>query len=773
MKYTSSLKELSHEDSGTAGGKGASLGELMQVGLSVPDGYVVLANAFDHFLSETDLTLKIEIILSNVKKNKMRSIDTASSKIQSLILNETIPEDISDEILSRYIMLGSEYVAVRSSATAEDGADYAWAGLLSTYLNSNRSSLLKHVQSCWASLFTSRAIHYRLANKLKDTHISVAVVIQQMIHSKKSGVAFSVHPVTQNSNQMIIEAGLGLGEAIVSGSVTPDSYIISKNPRNIIEIEINTQSKAIDLSNTSEGSEINTILGLDSDTGGMKTLDDSQIFELANLVINIEEHYQYPCDIEWAYTNGSFYIVQARPITTLKNFDHEAEKYPEYIKIWSREYGVQFFYAALFGLTSDILPEKIQNALTISENGMQSLYIEKVEIEKLNKAIKKLYVDDIENLETHLDNFVSDGQALVNKTLETRKKDFSAFTDRELIALLEEFINQLSHFGGYMWTTFLINEQFSAYVSMIIDGLKIDEKSKTQLKKFAFTPQEHAGILSLSHQAKNKSITKLITEFDWLTVIDVHNEPATVEQLADLVIDLKRESSPLASLSTLSGHEMDRIKLCRRVTFVKDARDDYRRRAMRNMLTLYDELANRSNTERQSLSFLTIEEIRLLLLEQPQKLLAESKNRREKGFAVTIKNDELIQTSQKKWEKILGSNIDKGGLSTIKGTIAETGKATGKVVIVRNTADLRKVKKGMIMCAVTTNPNYTLAMKKSVAFITDEGGITCHAAIIARELSKPCLVGTKNATQLLKDGDEVEVDAFNGTIKIISTQNSA
>jgi len=694
MKYTSSLKELSHEDSGTAGGKGASLGELMQVGLSVPDGYVVLANAFDHFLSETDLTLKIEIILSNVKKNKMRSIDTASSKIQSLILNETIPEDISDEILSRYIMLGSEYVAVRSSATAEDGADYAWAGLLSTYLNSNRSSLLKHVQSCWASLFTSRAIHYRLANKLKDTHISVAVVIQQMIHSKKSGVAFSVHPVTQNSNQMIIEAGLGLGEAIVSGSVTPDSYIISKNPRNIIEIEINTQSKAIDLSNTSEGSEINTILGLDSDTGGMKTLDDSQIFELANLVINIEEHYQYPCDIEWAYTNGSFYIVQARPITTLKNFDHEAEKYPEYIKIWSREYGVQFFYAALFGLTSDILPEKIQNALTISENGMQSLYIEKVEIEKLNKAIKKLYVDDIENLETHL-------------------------------------------------------------------------------KKFAFTPQEHAGILSLSHQAKNKSITKLITEFDWLTVIDVHNEPATVEQLADLVIDLKRESSPLASLSTLSGHEMDRIKLCRRVTFVKDARDDYRRRAMRNMLTLYDELANRSNTERQSLSFLTIEEIRLLLLEQPQKLLAESKNRREKGFAVTIKNDELIQTSQKKWEKILGSNIDKGGLSTIKGTIAETGKATGKVVIVRNTADLRKVKKGMIRCAVTTNPNYTLAMKKSVAFITDEGGITCHAAIIARELSKPCLVGTKNATQLLKDGDEVEVDAFNGTIKIISTQNSA
>ena len=313
MKFIKKLEELGKGDAAIAGGKGASLGEMTQAKIPVPPGYVVLTNAFDRFLEESDLTQEIRSELNNVDKDKMHTVEYASERIQSMILKAKMPQDISKEVEKEFRGLGAQFVAVRSSATAEDSGSASWAGELDSYLNTTKETLLTNVQKCWASLFTARAIFYRFEKSLKDSHVSVAVVVQKMVNSDISGIAFSVHPVTQDPNQLIIEAGWGLGEAIVSGSITPDSYVVSKKDNAIIDINISEQKKEI-VRKKGGGNEWKNVLESKRDN---QKLDGKQIITLSEMVVRIEKHYKFPCDIEWAMEKGEMYIVQSRPITTL------------------------------------------------------------------------------------------------------------------------------------------------------------------------------------------------------------------------------------------------------------------------------------------------------------------------------------------------------------------------------------------------------------------------------------------------------------------------
>ena len=313
MKFTRTFSELTKDDVGIAGGKGASLGEMTQANIQVPPGFVLVAPVFDQFLKETDLNVEINSILQKVNHQEMHTIEHASETIQKLILEAEMPKDIMIEVKREFKKLGAKYVAVRSSATAEDSSSAAWAGQLESYLNTTEKSLLKNVQKCWASLFTPRAIFYRFEKDLGAQQISVAVVIQKMVQSEKSGIAFSAHPVTNDRNQLIIEAGFGLGEAIVSGQITPDSYVVSKMPRQIIDINIVMQERGLFRGKQDD----NEWKGISKLKGGKQTLDDDEILSLSELVLKIENHYGAPQDIEWAFEKKKFYIVQSRPITTL------------------------------------------------------------------------------------------------------------------------------------------------------------------------------------------------------------------------------------------------------------------------------------------------------------------------------------------------------------------------------------------------------------------------------------------------------------------------
>lgn len=310
--HTKTFKQLSKNDAIIAGGKGASLGEMTKAGIPVPPGFVVLAGAFDKFLEETDIGVEIEALLHKVKVKDINSIEKTSEKIRGLILNADFPKDIGKEVLSEFAKLKAEYVAVRSSATAEDSSTASWAGELESYLNTSKKNLLENVKKCWASLFTPRAIFYRLEKKLHKQKVSVAVVVQKMVQSEISGIAFTVHPVTEDYDQMVIEAGYGLGEAIVGGKITPDTYVVHKTKNTILDANISEQKMMI----VRQGSGIKEDI-VPKVKQEKQKLADKHILELAKICQNIEKNYKKPQDIEWALEKNKFYIVQSRPITTL------------------------------------------------------------------------------------------------------------------------------------------------------------------------------------------------------------------------------------------------------------------------------------------------------------------------------------------------------------------------------------------------------------------------------------------------------------------------
>ena len=306
------FKDIDSKSVDEAGGKGASLAEMIKARMPVPPGFVVLASAFDRFLQETELDAEIEAILKKVKPRDINSVDKASAEIREMMAETKVPNDLENDVRQAFKKLGTKYVAVRSSATAEDSKVASWAGELETYLNVIDKYLIKSVMKCWSSLFTPRAIFYRFEKKLHRKPVSVAVVVQKMVQSEVSGIAFTVHPVTKDYNQMVIEAGFGLGEAIVSGQVTPDTYIIHKDDFSILDISVSEQSMMIVRSDKG-----NVHKKLNTKQGGKQKLTGRQIVELAKLCKRIEQHYKHPQDIEWAWVNGKFYITQSRPITTL------------------------------------------------------------------------------------------------------------------------------------------------------------------------------------------------------------------------------------------------------------------------------------------------------------------------------------------------------------------------------------------------------------------------------------------------------------------------
>ncbi len=328
--YTKTFKEITKKDVGIAGGKGASLGEMTNAGISVPQGYIILVDAFDRYLEETGLVAEIASQIKDMNFEDINSVDKASNVIRDLISDTPIPEELKKVFLEEFKKLNAKYVAVRSSATAEDGSIASWAGELETYLNTSSTNLMDNIKNCWSSLFTPRALSYAFEKKVitignqrkirantcrKLAHcypVGVAVVVQKMIQSEISGICFTAHPVTQDLNQMVIETGWGLGEAIVGGKITPDTYIIDKKTWAIIDANISDQEMMM----IRDGSGIKEIV-VSEKIQSIQKLENKQIIKLAKFCQKIEEHYKHPQDIEFAISENKIYITQSRPITTL------------------------------------------------------------------------------------------------------------------------------------------------------------------------------------------------------------------------------------------------------------------------------------------------------------------------------------------------------------------------------------------------------------------------------------------------------------------------
>jgi len=321
MDYVRWFDQISKNDVNIVGGKGANLGEMVRFGIPVPPGFVLTADAYWRFVDHNGIRNKIAEILGKTNINDPVSLLKTSEEIQNLFINGQIPDDLKNVIIENYKNLskifGEEetYVAVRSSATAEDLPNASFAGQQATFLNvKGVNNLLEAVKKCWASLWTARAINYRTQMGFDHMKVALAVVIQKQIFSEKSGVMFTVDPITNDASKIVIEASWGLGESIVSGEVTPDEYIVDKNTFQILKVKVNKK----DIMTVFDPEKMVKKVNVPDDKRDIRCLSDEEVKKLAELGKKIEEHYGYPQDIEFAIDKNGVWIVQTRQVTTYK-----------------------------------------------------------------------------------------------------------------------------------------------------------------------------------------------------------------------------------------------------------------------------------------------------------------------------------------------------------------------------------------------------------------------------------------------------------------------
>lgn len=320
------FENLRKTDIPSVGGKNANLGEMINAGIPIPQGFAITAYSYKKFTEETGIAEKIyQIIRETVKDpNDQKQYEAASKKIRELIESTSMPKDIEYAVKSAYEELGrrlnakSVFVAVRSSATAEDLPDVSFAGQQETFLNvKGVNEVLEKTVKCWSSLFTPRAIFYRTEKGFAHESVLISVGVQKMVNSRAAGVIFTINPVTGDPNQIVIEGSYGLGEAVVSGAVTPDDFIVDKNTLKIIEKRV-ARKKVQYLRDPNTGKTVHVDVPIEKQE--QPCLSDEEILKLAELSKNIEQHYGKAQDIEWAIDSDlpfpkNIFIVQSRPET--------------------------------------------------------------------------------------------------------------------------------------------------------------------------------------------------------------------------------------------------------------------------------------------------------------------------------------------------------------------------------------------------------------------------------------------------------------------------
>ncbi|MBC2024128.1 phosphoenolpyruvate synthase [Listeria booriae] len=321
--YVLEFEKIDQTNKALVGGKGANLGECAKIsGVQVPTGFCLTTEAYQKAVSENEVLQALLHQLSAQKITNQDQISKIGQSIRALIEEIEIPREIEAEITTHLAKIGFEQAyAIRSSATAEDLPTASFAGQHDTYLNIiGKTEILKHIKKCWASLFTDRAIIYRIQNNFEHTDVQLSVVIQQMVFPSASGILFTADPITGNRKTLSIDASFGLGEALVSGLVSADVYKVQENT--IIEKNIATKKIAI-YSIKTGGTETKSLPAAQQTN---QTITDHQILQLEQLGRSIEAYFGKPQDIEWCLADDQFYIVQSRPITTLFPVPKEADK---------------------------------------------------------------------------------------------------------------------------------------------------------------------------------------------------------------------------------------------------------------------------------------------------------------------------------------------------------------------------------------------------------------------------------------------------------------
>ncbi|XHW12136.1 PEP/pyruvate-binding domain-containing protein [Streptococcus dysgalactiae subsp. equisimilis] len=817
------FNEIKKEDVLVAGGKGANLGEMTSAKINVPSGFVITADAYRDFLKVNGIDILIENGIKKSVDDKRKLLNEAEH-FRGKIKSGKFPERLENAIREKYFNHGNNTrVAVRSSATAEDLPDASFAGQQETYLNvQGIESVLNAVRNCYASLWGNRAVSYRFHQGYDQTSVSIAVVIQEMIESEKSGVLFTVNPVNKKENEMQINASFGLGESVVSGRVTADSYIIDKSGK-IAQVNIGSKETQIIY-----GDKETVEVAVSSDKRKTRALNDREILELMKCGLEIEKHYRMPMDIEWAIKNDIVYILQARAITTLKNSGNDItgndliEKYIKGKKIKKDTREVMSFFLEKMPFAHRVLDfdylmainDQKVNILSeggiilprnpiIDDDGIQTFSDEGKRIGKnifkffnILKNMKdfefcykkckdfmNIYETEIEEIK-HLNfenmtlmecgNFLEESYALLQELAYDRFKYAlfpSVLNSKKFTKIIKKVNSNYSSFDFY-WdldnkTSVITNDVYTmaceirkneALKRAIISG----DNFKELYKKFN-------DFKNISDEFMKDNGFKSDYNCYCLSAKTFLEDPDRLTNILRPILnensneskDTKDFSKLMESIEGIYGKKYQDIE--KQIKYFR-----YFHVVREESQYLWETLFYyvRKCVKRINFILLGDENIEIGVANLFHKELLKAINRgnlNESDKEKINRRNEKFPLAVKVWEasKLL---IFKTDGDVLKGVSGSTGIAVGKVCLINSPKEFYKMKKGDILVCHLTDPEWTPLFKLASAVVADTGSALSHAAIVAREYNIPAVLGVGFATTKFKDGDTIQVDGNTGEV---------
>ncbi len=804
MKYIKRFQEINKEDVPIAGGKGANLGEMFNAGMPVPDGFCITGDAFDEYM-------------------KRNGFDQQTSAYSETLLSEIssgqLWAELEQEIAECYAVLGQNMrVAVRSSATAEDLPEASFAGQQETYLNVfGKERLIITIKKCFASLYSARAVTYRKQANFDTVKVSLAVVVQKMVESEVSGVLFTADPVSQNTDNMMLNASWGLGEAIVSGKVTPDIYIYSKKHNRIVDKKLG--GKDILICYGSTGIEERKT---PSEQKSRFCLDDKQALAVFAMGQKVEQHYGSPQDIEWAISDGKLYLLQSRPITTLNKANERQPEISAAQKAVLNNW-IEHCPTPLYPL--DVEPcEIIDQAkskvfqelgismggeLSMDENGILSFSVGTMRISpriakipfllrqftnyavnssntdcafsKIKKELKEISSVDVSLLSVPA--LVQQVKALMNLSEEIAyiRFRYNIFPSVAVSKLLyptlhrvDKNINEFDLLSDLPYKTWELNialRKLAAYIQKH-DDLKNAISSQRLIDSNAIEAirKDYPDFLV--------RLQNFLNEFGWKSS-NSYCAFGSVSWFEDMTSLFSLIKALLQSDNKdLGNNKYQAIleKIARRFSANKAAKVRKKIEEIRGYHVNREEslyliemcygLARKAAFElefRFSKIFDQPKDILFLTLAEIYALPADTQNYKER---VTVRKANRPQNEE------LWNSLSLGGKSnspnTLTGISGNRGVCRGKVNKILTLQEFDKMQQGDILVCRYTDPSWTPLFVLASAVVSDTGGPLSHSAIVAREYNIPAVLGCGNATEMLNDGQEVVVDGGKGVVQIVT-----
>ena len=814
--------QIHKDDVLIAGGKGANLGELTAAGINVPKGFVIAADAYREFLKENHID---EFIAHGLKQahTDEHTLSAAAAEFREKITAGHFPTELEKEIRATYAELGeSKRVAVRSSATAEDLPDASFAGQQETYLNvQGINDVLLQIRNCYASLWGERAVSYRLNQGYDQSAVAIAVVIQKMVESEKAGVLFTVNPVTYNKDEMQINASYGLGESVVSGRVTADSYIVNKNGA-IREVSIGSKETQIVYADKHTKEEPVSL-----EKKAARALNDTEIAGLVQAGLKIEKHYGMPMDIEWAIQNNQIYIVQARAITALKNNDDEERiqayiKHSKLTKMMKENMAFQFekmpfAYRALdFDYMIAINDQKARifaeggiifnSNPKIDDDGIQTLPENKKGFTRhifhiftmikmfknfeycagvckkfmlhYEKEIELIKSFDFENMSlAECKKFMEHSYELIQHLAYDRFK-YSLFPSMLMSKKFTKMIQRVNkHYSAFDFYWELDNK--TAVVTNDISCIADSIKTNTALTEaiisgasFELLCKDFPAFKSLADEfIKNNGFK---SDYNCYCI-----EAKTFIEDPDRLVNIIRPLLNAADQNSYNDTDRNFASLMQNLQHIYGNKYPRIEKDIRNF-RYFHVVREESQYLWETLFYYVrqcVKRINILLLQNDDYKhgIANFFHRElievlETG-SITDTYKEKIQRrnaafplAEKVWEASKLLVFDSKG-NVLKGVSGSPGVAVGKACLISTPAEFYKMQKGDVLVCRLTDPEWTPLFTLASAVVADTGSALSHAAIVAREFNIPAVLGVGFATAKFKDGDMITVDGNKGEVR--------